>query len=336
MIMRLTLRDLMLVARLQKQYASLCPIEALTRPRSPLWTAFASLLPFDEARASTFVLYEPHKDGRDLSGFVQVEQPATRPEMHVCCISPRLDDRPDTWEDARTVWNRLLNHVVSEAGERCLQRVYAVVPDGSEALRLLLGLGFSVYTREDVYRLAADAHPQAIAQDGIRPEQSTDAPEIDRLLRGTVPRLVQQAEALPEHGWMEAICGPVSWEHGEGFVLEDRSGTSGYGHLMPGQTGHWLTVVVRSQAYDQAGLLLDYGLALLNYYPSLPVYCAVREYQGGIRAPLEDRGFVLASTQCRMVRHTTVRVTEPARTLVHALEKRAEAPTPTASHTEGQ
>jgi hypothetical protein len=228
----------------------------------------------------------------------------------------------------------LLNHIVSTAGERGLQRVFASAPDDSEALHLLLGAGFSVYTREEIFCLAPDTHPQAVTQNGIRPEQSTDGWEINQLYRAIVPHLVQQAEAFTKSEGIETVCDPIVWERGEGFVLEDPTGMSGYGHLMPGRAGHWLTILVHPRAHDQVEKLLDYGLALLNYYPPYPVYCAVREYQGGIRAPLEDRGFEAVSLQCRLVKHTTVRVKEPARTLVHALEKRAEAPTPTASRTE--
>jgi hypothetical protein len=80
--------------------------------------------------------------------------------------------------------------------------------------------------------------------------------------------------------------------------------------------------------------LLDYGLALLNYYPPYPVYCGVREYQGGVRVPLAQRGFALFSSQCLLVRHILVRVKEAARSLVPALEQRVEAPTTTVSPTE--
>jgi hypothetical protein len=147
---------------------------------------------------------------------------------------------------------------------------------------------------------------------------------------------VQQAEAWTVNKGVEAANGALDGERGEGFVLIDQLGLAGYGHLRPGCVGHWLTLIVHSRAVDRTEALLDYGLALLNYYPAHPVYCAVRAYQGGIRMPLVARGFERISRQCRMVKHTTVRVTEPARNFVRALEKRAEAPTPTTSHTEGQ
>ena len=104
---------------------------------------------------------------------------------------------------------------------------------------------------------------------------------------------------------------------------------------MSGRVGHWLSILAHPRAYDRVADLLDYGLALLNYYPAYPVYCGVREYQGGVRVPLEERGFELFQSQCHLVRHTMVRVKEPARGLVPALEKRVEAPTTTVSPTEG-
>ncbi len=334
MTTHLTLSDLLLVARLQRRAISLCPIEALVHPQLPVWTALRSLLPLDETRAITFVLDEVRGDGRHLQGFIQAVQSSAHPEMYIRNISPHLDGEQEAGKDSRTVWSRLINHIVSEAGERRLQRIYGVVPDGGEALEVLHSLGFSVYTREEIWQLGPDAHPQAAAQVGIRPEQSTDVFRLNQLYREVVPHLVQQAEALAENRGIEAICGPVAWEQGEGFVLEHNSEVRGYGHLTPGRTGHWLTWLVHPSAYDESARLVDYGLALLNYYPPLPVYCAVREYQGGVRSPLQERGFAPLSLQCRMVKHTTVRVTEPARALVTALETRAEVSRPTASRSE--
>lgn len=39
-----------------------------------------------------------------------------------------------------------------------------------------------------------------------------------------------------------------------------------------------------------------------------PVYCTVRDYQGGLRATLQDVGFEPFSRRARMVKHVTVRV----------------------------
>lgn len=335
MITQFTWSDLLLLARLEKQRASLCPVEALTHPRWSVGMAFTSLLALGEARAHTFVLNERRRDRSALQGFIQVEQPPAWPEMYIRSIAPDLDQDPLTWEDSRTAWARLLTHAVTVAGERGLQRVFATVPDRSEALQVVSACGFSVYAREDVYCLSADAHIQGVAREGIRPERDDDQWQLDQLYRRAVPHLVQQAEALTERAGSAAIDGALAWERGEGFVLEEGSDILGYGHLAPGRIGHWLTLLVQPDAYKRTAELLDYGLALLSYYPDLPVYCAVREYQGELCGPLDELGFALLARYCRTVKHTTVRVAEPARGLVRALEKRAEVPRPTASRSKG-
>ncbi len=328
MIVPFTLRDLALLKQLEKSGVSLSPIESLTHPQSPLWIALSSLLPFDDARSYTFVLNEMRKDGRRRAGFIQLRQPLTRPEMYVQILAPRLDAA----DDAPTIWSRLLNHAYTVACDRGIQRVFACAPEGSLELETLVGVGFSSYVREEICRLPPDARPQAVAPEGIRPERSDDMWDIERLYKSATPHLVRQAEAL--QGQSAERPHGVAWGEGEGFVLRDREGIAGYGHLLTGRIGHWLTVLVHPRACDRIGDLLDYSLALLNYYPPRPVYCAVREYQSGLRTALLERGFVPLGTHCRLVRHTTVRVTEAVRGLVPAIEQRAKAPTTTVSPTE--
>jgi hypothetical protein len=326
-----TIRDLRLLGQLQKDSVSLCPIQALTRPRSPVWTALMSYLPFDQNESLTYILTENRRDGKQRQGFLQARHPLGQPRVYVECLTPRLD----AGEHAHAVWNRLLNHVVAASAEQGVQRVFACAADDSEELEVLLGAGFCVYTREDIYCLPAMGHPQVMTKDGIRPDQSTDTWDINQLYRAVTPHLVQQAESPAAGSDVEWLCGPVSWNQGEGLILEDETGIAGYGHLTPGRIGHWLTLLVHSRGYDEAVRLLDQSLNLLNYYPPYPVYCPVREYQGGIRALLEDRGFRLYATQSHCVKHTMAWVKEPVRSLVPGLEKRAEAPTTTVSSTKG-
>jgi len=72
---------------------------------------------------------------------------------------------------------------------------------------------------------------------------------------------------------------------------------------------------------------------MLRNYLARPLCCTVREYEAGVQAALEERGFTLTDIYSLLVKHTTVRVREPRRKLVPALEKRAEM-TPTISHSE--
>jgi hypothetical protein len=324
------LRDLRLLAQMSKEHVSLCPIETLTRPQLPVWAALASLLPFDNGQSLTLVLHEQRGEDKQQLGFLQARQPPDQPTMYIQRLTPPLDKD----EDAQVAWTRMINTAVTAAGERGIQRIFCCAGEGSPESAVLSAAGFSVYAREDIYRLAVASRPQFTAPQGIRPEQSIDRIEIHRLYSAITPHLVQLAEFPTGVTGAYWPCGPMDRSQGEGFVLEDRDGIAGYGYLMSGRIGHWLHILVDSHAYDRASDLLDYGLALLNYYPPLPIYCGVREYQGGVRVPLQDRGFQAFSTQCLLVRHTMARVKNPARGLVPALEKRVEAPTTTVSPTE--
>jgi hypothetical protein len=77
---------------------------------------------------------------------------------------------------------------------------------------------------------------------------------------------------------------------------------------------------------------LEHALALLENHPQ-PIYCAVREYEVGLQAALEDQGFAAVDAYSLLVKHTTVRVRQPLRKLVPALKKGAEI-APTVSRSE--
>ena len=329
MIRPFALRDLYLVGQ-PKEHVVLCPIEALTRPQVPLWADLTSLLPLSEEQSLTLVLNEQRGQGKQCQGFIQAKQSLAHKTVYIQRLMPALNAD----QDAAAIWTRLLNHIITAAAQSGMQRVFSCVAEGSPEMAALTGAGMNQYTREDIFRLAPDTHPQVAAPPGIRPEQSADQWNLGQLYRQVTPRLVQQAESPAEELTGDRLSGPLGWGQGEGFCLEDRHGIAGYGYLRSGRIGHWLSILVHPRAAERAGDLLDYGLALLNYYPSYPVYCGVREYQGGVRVPLAQRGFALFASQCLLVRHTLARVKEAARGLVPALEKRVEAPTTTVSPTE--
>jgi hypothetical protein len=288
------------------------------------------MLPLVDGQSLTIVLEKERRQGEPGQGFVQAKQSLTHKSLYIQRLMPALDAD----KDAAAIWTRLINHAVAVAAQRGIQRVFSCATEGSPEMVALAGAGLNQYTREDIYQLPPDTHPQVVAPPSIRPEQSVDQWHINQLYRQVTPRLVQQAESLDGEMTGDRLCGPQGWGQGEGFCLEDQQGIAGYGYLRSGRVGHWLSILVHPRVAERSGELLDYGLALLSYYPPYPVYCSVREYQGGVRAPLQDRGFAPFSSQCLLVRHLLVRVQETARGLVPALEKRVEAPTTTVSPTE--
>lgn len=324
MIKPFDVRDFLLVSKLQNQGMLLDLEEALTQPYRPLLEALVGCLPLQGIGVFTYVCDEI-EGGRRMAGFAQARMRKESSEADVVYLTPS----PSVAEEAVAVWCRLLENLCLAAGEQGIQRIFAHLPEDGPEVEAFQQVGFSIYTREDVFRLLqmpSDlSHPERRT---VRPQQPTDNWGLQGLYAAVAPRLVQQAENLTARGW-EAT--PGSWlrqAKREDHVMEDKGEVIGYLRIRKGQTGHWLTMLLHPQAYERADELVKQSLSLLAEYPPRPIYCCLPRYQGGLRVPLEAKGFQLFASQCAMVKHTTVRVKEPALKLVPALEKRAEAATP--------
>ena len=351
MIRSFGVRDLLLVGNLQKKGTCLDPEIALTRPYSPLLAALSSYFLMQEAGTSTFILEAMDQSSpstsrrgerspeqsrrivepsghRRVQGLAQMRQRRGRPEADVIYLAPSLS----TAAEAPTIWHRLLSHLCARAGERGIQRLFARLAEDGEEIETFQQVGFSQYTCEDIFRLnsLSESH-RRLDRAVMRPQQAVDAWALQRLYANVAPRLVRQAERLGERGWERSS---VDWPlrtRSEGYVLEDNGEIVSYLLFSGGRTGHWMRILLHPQACDRAAEVIQHGLAFLSHYPPRPIYCSVREYEGGLRIPLQDWGFELFGSQAILVKHTTVRIKEPARKLVPALDKRAEAATPTMS-----
>jgi len=317
-------RDLLLISKLQNQGVLLNLEEALTKTYRPLLAALAGCLPLQGIRVLTYVCDEA-EEGRRTAGFAQVRMRRESSEADVVYLTPSLS----VAEDAKTTWCRLLEKLFLEAGEQGIHRIFARLPEDGPEVEAFQRVGFSVYTQEDVFRLAQIpfklSHPERRT---VRSQQAADNWGLQGLYATVAPRLVQRAEHLTVRKW-EATPGPWPRQaRREGYVLEDKREIMGYLRIRQGQTGHWLEMLLHPQAHERADELIVQSLSILAEYPPRPIYCCLRRYQGGLRVPLEARGFQHFASQCVMVKHTTVRVKEPALKLVPALEKRAEAATP--------
>ncbi len=351
MIRSFGVRDLLLVSNLQKKGMCLDPEIALTRPYSPLLAALSSYLLMQETGTSTFILEAGEQDSpsigprderspgqerrtvepsgrRRVQGLAQMRQRRGRPEADVIYLAPSFS----TTDEAPTIWHRLLTHLCARAGERGIQRLFAHLAEEGEEIEIFQQVGFSPYTREDIFRLdrLSRSHRQ-LDKVVMRPQQAVDAWALQRLYASVAPRLVQQAESLGERGWERSSIDWPLRSKSEGYVLEDDGEIVSYLLFHGGRIGHWMRILLHPQAYERADEVIRHGLAFLSRYPPCPIYCSVREYEGGLRDRLQDWGFEPFGSQAILVKHTTVRIKEPARKLVPALDKRAEAATPTMS-----
>jgi hypothetical protein len=349
MIKSFGMRDLLLVSNLQKKGTCLDPEIVLTRPYSPLLAALSSYFLIHEAGTSTFILEAMDQSSpptsrhgerspersrrivepsghRRVQGLAQMRQRRGRPEADVIYLAPSFS----TAAEAPTIWHRLLNHLCTRAGERGIQRLFARLAEDGEEIGTFQQVGFSQYTREDIFRLnSLSESPQRLDKAVMRPQQAVDAWALQRLYANVAPRLVRQAERLGERGWERSSADWPPRARSEGYVLEDNGEIVSYLLFSSGRIGHWMRILLHPQAYDRAAEVIQHGLAFLSHYPPCPIYCSVREYEGGLRIPLQDWGFEPFGSQAILVKHTTVRLKEPARKLVPALDKRAEVATPT-------
>ena len=299
--------DILLISRLQKRGIALSLEDALIQPHRPLLAAYFS------PNVYTCVLSEV-EGGRRREGFAQMRE--GRPVAEVVYLAPALSAD----EEAPAIWRRLLAYLSAEAGRRGIQRLFARLPEDGPEVEAFQQVGFSIYAREDIFRLARAERPSRSDRIALRRQRPADEWGLQQLYAAVTPRSVQQSEGLR--------C----WENRrrprlEGYVLEEDGEIVGYLGVGRGRLGHRLRVMLHPRAYERADGLIEYGLSLLAEYPPRPIYCSVRRYQGGLRGALEARGFQLFASQAVLVKHIAVRAEKPVVKLVPALEKRAGAAT---------
>lgn len=324
MIKPFNVRHLLLISKLQNQGMLLNLEEALTQTYRPVLAALGGCLPLQGIGVFTCVCDEMGESQR-MAGFAQMRMRKDSPKADVVYLTPSLS----VAEEATTTWCHLLEKLCLEAGEQGIQRIFARLPEDGPEVEAFQQVGFSIYTREDIFRLVQIppdlSHPEGKT---LRPQQPTDSWGLHGLYAAVAPRLVQQAENITVREWETTPGHWLGQVRREGYVLEDKGEVVGYLRISQGQTGHWLEMLLHPQACERADELVAQSLSILAEHPPCPIYCCLRRYQGGLRVPLEAKGFQHFASQCVMIKYTTVRVREPALKLVPALEKGVEAATP--------
>jgi hypothetical protein len=324
------LTDIWLVRRLQRSGMQMAIEHVLTHPRDPLWTALTAPWPWAGVGVATFVLDE-QSDGQRLTGFVQLMKRAARPEADLLHLAPALVQEAACDVATQTIWSRLLSHCSQAAANHGLQRIFASVPDGNPGQTCLRDTGFSLYTRETIYRLAIPT--DGSVQAGFRPQGPQDGWALQRLYLRHTPRLVQQAEGAvtgevgsPLLSWWE----PDNWQ---GIVWDPVGEVRGAVQVHIGRAGHWMRVWgANGVSVRELRSLVEQGLRLVSNTPSrqtrhgLPVYVTVRDYEPGLSSVLTEFGFAPYTDRSRFVKHTVVPVRELQPVTLAALEVRQELP----------
>lgn len=323
--------DILLLQRLGKQATSLNLERTLTEPRSVNRVAFTALMPWTTAKVMTYVLHQRH-NALARNGLIQLRKRPNRPEADVVFLAPALDMA----DGHPAIWEKLLTHAVQDAVHHDVVRVYADIPDQSLPLNIFQRTGFSLYTRETVWRLPRTVqsfHPQVA---GVRPQMESDSWNLQRLYAHVTPQPVQQAEGMSH---VERGVKPpplATWQPlaVRGYVLERDGELLGSMQAMEGKRGVWLRhwIDSRQRPTDVMELLLQKILIdLFQARPRKPVYIAVRDYHGGISAILQDFGFAPITDRARLVKYGMAAIKQPVGKLSPALDAvRDVLPTPLA------
>lgn len=327
MIRPFSLRDVGLVARLQREGVLLDLETGLTRPRSPLAAAVVSALLPSRNGASTYVVNHKDENGHQL-GLAQMRRRPIRPEHVIVFIAPALT----SGNGAHAIWQRLLTHLCVKAGEQGGQRIYAGLPIDGEEYQIFRHVGFTAYAQEDVFELTWPP-PRLTGADplSLRRQRSRDSWGLQQLYATVTPRAVQNAEGSAQSQWE---LGRRGWwgayPQRQGYVWESRDEIWAALQIRSSHAGHWLRMLLHPDAIDQADGLVAAALSHVGRTPGQKLYCAVRTYEAGIPSALTAWGFQLVGSQTLAVKHTTVWAREPVAQSVHALESHAESATPSA------
>ncbi len=320
--------DSLRIYRLQRRGVSLDLRRDLTQPWSPLREAWLAFLTQQAMGQPTYVL----TDLQQGDGFVQLRYRPHQAAADVIFLAPLLGNT----EKAFKAVARLLDGAGIEAAGRGIQRMFADLPQPGVVADLFQQSGFTFYAQEDIYRLAqpVSREPGSDAPDlrglhGLRPQRAEDWPALQKLFVAITPQRIRQAEG--------GIGVSVGHDTSQRYILPGANGDEAWATLSvrTSRAAHWLRLVVHPDAHDVAAVLVPWALQTLSGQAPRPVYCNVRQYEGGVRAALEAEGFELYTTRTLAVKHTLAWSKAPALELLPGMKSSAEA-VPPAYHINGE
>jgi hypothetical protein len=220
-------------------------------------------------------------------GFAQLGHRRGDAFSHVRFLSPR-DLFPE-----RT-GSELIEALLRQAGRRNAQHILADAEERTEESGFLRREGFSVYSREDIWKGASplpqtSAHPPGI----FRPLRLVDAASAHALYCSIVPALVHQVEGFPRR--------PKGW------IIFEEDELVGLFQIRIGPRGLWMEPIFHPGARHVSEWIACW-LDALRDRPQDPVYVCVRSYQDWVGPILQSFGFSLFGRRELFVRRVVVPV----------------------------
>lgn len=235
------------------------------------------------------------------------------------------------------VWEALLSHGVRAGGLRGVRRVFARVPSGHPLVSVMRQSGWVAYSSETVFR-AKTLTRLGDDKARIRRQEPPDTWAIHQLYAATVPRHVQEIEAITSHVWhMDNRQRPRRSPRQTGWLLTEGDQLAGYARYASGSQTAMIDVVVAPGMRNHLGALLDAIIGAHGRSAKHAVYFALRGYLMDLKDELTARGFVEIGDQELLIRYTTATARAPAVDPIHfPVELRPTVPRRVPTFLEGQ
>jgi len=183
----------------------------------------------------------------------------------------------------------LLDHLAWESGNRGAYRFLAEMDEDDEAFECFRMAGFSVYTRQQIWKIPLEPGLQTELEGEWQPLQSFDVHDVQNLNHAIVPPLVQGAEGLDKR--------PI-----RGFVYRINGELLAFVEVISGPSGVYLIPVFHPNLQEPRQVL-SAMISKVNGQNGKKIYLAIRDYQSWLQSALEDLNGKSSSRKVLMVKH---------------------------------
>jgi hypothetical protein len=304
MIRPFELRDIPILRRYRQRGLFLDSIPTLTWGRT-LIPAGAMLSPLSSA-TGVFTSICTEDEGADETLIGQVVHANGSPYARFTFLAPDAAINSDALP-------ALLESLIARVAKHGAQSLIAEVDENSHAFEALRKAGFSIYTRQRIWKMGAA--PGGYGKASWRRNEELDEFAVRVLYNDLVPALVQQVE-------------PAPWEKLRGYVHYVDNELRAYANFAHGPSGIWSQPFIHPEIENVPALLS--GLIVeLGPRPARPVYLCARSSQAWLEASLEELGAEVGPRQAVMVKRMAVTVKKPVLAPLPELQSRGtEATTP--------